>query len=80
VVDLQVINHVQIEKAIQEFKRDREEELDDQEDRSSEDPIDIKGLGLDQKKIDDKMRYLKVDISIDEQSQQYFKYDNSNNK
>ena len=75
-----MINHVQIEKAIQEFKRDREEELDDQEDRSSEDPIDIKGLGLDQKKIDDKMRYLKVDISIDEQSQQYFKYDNSNNK
>ena len=64
-----MINIVQIEKAIEEFKRDREEEmLSDHDDNSGEDPIDIQGLGLDQKKIDEKMRYLKVDISIDEQS------------
>lgn len=81
VVDLQVINLVQIEKAIEEFKRDREEEQQisyDHEEGPGGNDIDIQGLGLGQKQIDEKMRYLKVDISIDEQSQQYFKHDNAN--
>jgi len=36
-------------------------------------------MGLETKVIEQKMRFLKVDISIDEQNQQYLKFDNSNN-
>jgi hypothetical protein len=39
--------------------------------RYEDEEIDLQLLGIGAKIIDEKMRYLKVDISIDEQTQQF---------
>jgi len=43
------------------------------------DQIDLSELGLEPKVIGETMRYLKVDISIDEQSHQFLKHESNNN-
>lgn len=47
--------------------------------QAENDQIDLSELGLEPKTIGEKMRYLKVDISIDEQSHQFLRHDSSNN-
>lgn len=64
VADLEVINQIQMEKAIDRAKKDHQKK-----NPSSEDSIvalDFQQLGIDAKNIDPKMRFLKVDISVDE--------------
>lgn len=71
-VDLQMINEWQIETRLRELKQERMENSAYGEDYANE-KIDLKQMGLDKKTIDPKVRYLKVDISIDEQSESYQK-------
>lgn len=59
VVDLQMINKTQIEKAIEKIRKEHAKENKDT-------TIDLSELGLVPKEIGETMRYLKVDISIDE--------------
>lgn len=73
VVDLQMINKTQIDKAIERIRKERAEQNSAE---NKDNILDFSALGLVPKEIGETMRYLKVDISIDEQSQQYLKYDN----
>jgi DNA polymerase sigma len=72
VVDLQMINEWQIDTRLRELKQERMESSDYNEDFANE-KIDLRQMGLDKKNIDPKVRFLKVDISIDEQSESYQK-------
>lgn len=80
VADLEVINQIQMEKALAKAKQEKLEERrkakkakgqhkndDDEESKIVE--LDFWQLGIEAKQIDPKMRFLKVDISIDEQGQ-----------
>lgn len=76
VADLEVINQIQMEKALDKAKLAKLEERrkakkakgskDDDEEESKIVDIDFWQLGIEAKQIDPKMRFLKVDISIDE--------------
>jgi DNA polymerase sigma len=78
VADLQMINKSQIEKAIERINQEREEdeESGEQKEERKRRSVDLSELGLEAKEIAPTMRYLQVDISIDEQSHQYLKFDN----
>lgn len=70
VVDLQMINEWQIDTRLKEIKQERMENSHYNEDFANE-KIDLRQMGLDKKNIDSKVRFLKVDISIDEQTESY---------
>lgn len=61
VADLQVINQIQNDKMVEEAREERE-------DGQGAAEVSLKSLGIRQNQIDQNMRFLKVDISIDEQS------------
>lgn len=81
VVDLQAIKEKQILKALAEAKREQEEKRridrlrngDSSAHQEEEKEINLSHLGLENTAIDENMRYLKVDISIDESSEQFIK-------
>lgn len=78
VADLQMINKSQIEKAIERINQERDEESEEtgvQQEERKRRSVDLSELGLEAKDIEPTMRHLHVDISIDEQSHQYLKYD-----
>lgn len=83
VADLQVINQMQTEKAKAKAKKEWEEQRAMEESsratggdggkkagkpKSKWDELTLKELGIEAREIDPRMRYLQVDISIDEQS------------
>ena len=65
VADLEVINQIQMEKAIDRAKKDHLKKQG-AKDGGEIVALDFEQLGIDAKDIDPKMRYLKVDISVDE--------------
>lgn len=67
VANLEVINQIQMEKAMDRARL--EKKLEAKRKGLPADTIvqlDFKELGIDAKQIDPKMRFLKVDISVDE--------------
>lgn len=64
VADLEVINQIQMEKAIDRAKKNHAKSNPGKEESIV--ALDFQQLGIDAKNIDPKMRFLKVDISVDE--------------
>jgi GTP:adenosylcobinamide-phosphate guanylyltransferase len=68
VADLQVINKQQITTALDKMKQEAID-ADSSEDEEKKRSVDLISMGLEEKTIHPRVRYLKVDISIDEQTQ-----------